>query len=103
MKARGEVWWYESEGVKPRPFVLLTRTEAMSVLNQVLAAPLTTTVRGIPTEVAVDETDGVSLPCVISLDNLQLVRPELLTTKMCELSVDRLDDVCEALRRAVGC
>jgi len=101
--ARGEVWWYEDPRAGRRPFLVLTRNEAIPVLNQVLAVPATRTVRGIPTEVALDEADGMPTPCVLSLDNVTLIRRSLCTNLVTTLSHRTMAEVCEALRRATGC
>jgi mRNA interferase MazF len=101
--ARGEIWWYEHPRAGRRPFLILTRTEAVAVLNQVLAVPATTTVRHIPTEVALGRRDGMPKACVLSLDNLALIRPALCTKRITTLSADQLSAVCEALRHATAC
>jgi mRNA interferase MazF len=101
--ARGEVWWYEPPEVARRPFVILTRTEAIPVLNQVLAAPVTTTVRRIPTEVVVDESDGMPRPGVVSLDNVTPIRTSLCVERITVLGLDRMRSICDALRIAVAC
>jgi mRNA interferase MazF len=56
---RGEVWWYEGPDTKRRPVLILTRSEAVERLHDILVAPVTRTVRGIPTEVPLDEGDGM--------------------------------------------
>ncbi len=73
------------------------------MLNQILAVPATRTVRGIPTEVAVDESDGMPLECVLSLDNLTLIRTSLLTDRITTLDSLRMGEVCAALRAATDC
>ena len=103
MVARGEVWWYEHPDAGRRPYLILTRTEAVAVLNQVIAVPATRTVRGIPTEVPLDEQDGMPTACVLSLDNIGLIRPALCTERVTVLSAARLAEVCEALSVAVAC
>ena len=103
MVARGEVWWYERPNHGRRPYVILTRDEAIPVLNQVLAVPATTVVRGIPTEVWLDEDDGMPRPCVATADNTVLIRPALCTERITRLSPVKMAQVCEALRRATAC
>lgn len=103
MVARGEVWWYEHPRAGRRPFLILTRPEAVAVLNQVLAVPATTTRRAIPTEVALDHADGMPLACVLALDNLALIRPALCTTRITRLSPEKLRAVCDALHHATAC
>ena len=103
MVERGEIWWYEHPEAGRRPFLILTRTEAVPVLNQVLAVPATATVRGIPTEVPLDESDGMPTSCVLALDNVSLIRPALCTQRISQLGAERLQEVCEALRVATAC
>ena len=55
---RGEIWWGEIEDVGRRPFLVMSRSSAVPVLNGVLAAPVTRTVRNIPTEVRLEPDDG---------------------------------------------
>lgn len=100
---RGQVWWYEHPTSGRRPFLVLTRTEACAVLNQVLAVPATRTVRHIPTEVALDEADGMSASCVLNLDNLSLARTSLLTDQITTLGPARMAQVCSALAVATDC
>jgi len=101
--ARGEVWWYEHPGAGRRPFLILTRDQAIPVLNQVLAVPATRTIRQIPTEVELDRSDGMPARCALSLDNLTVIRVALCTKRITELSPARMDAVCEALHRATAC
>ncbi len=103
MVKRGEVWWYEHPDAGRRPYLVLTRSEARDVLRQVIAVPATRTVRAIPTEVPVDEADGMPLSCVLNVDNLALVRTSLLTERVTVLGLERMDEICRALTRAVDC
>lgn len=68
-----------------------------------LAVPATRTVRGIPTEVALDASDGMPDECALSLDNLALVPKDLFGTRITRLSVERMREVCRALAIASGC
>jgi len=101
--SRGEVWWYEDPRAGRRPFLILTRDEAVPVLNQVLAAPATRTVRRIPTEVELDGSDGMPAPCALTLDNLTVIRVSLCTQRITRLGAERMRAVCEALRHATAC
>lgn len=103
MVARGEIWWYEDPRAGRRPFLVLSRNEAIPVLNQVLAAPATRTVRSIPTEVPLTRDDGMPENCVLSLDNVTLVRPALCTALVTRLGPAAMARVCDALRAATGC
>ena len=103
MVARGEIWWHEAPEEQRRPYLVLTRDEGIPVLNQLLAVPATRTIRNIPTEVRLDESDGMPVECVLTLDNLRVVRKGLLTTYLTTLSPTRLRAVCEALAFATAC
>jgi len=100
---RGEVWWYEDPRAGRRPFLILSRDEAIPVLNQVLAVPATRTVRGIPTEVELDGSDGMPSPCVLATDNTTLIRVALCTRRITRLAPQRVQAVPEALATATAC
>jgi mRNA interferase MazF len=100
---RGQVWWVEVPGAGRRPALVLTRSAAIPVLNRVVVAPATRTVRGIPTEVALDRKDGMPEACALSLDNLTVVAKAALRTQVCTLGPDSMRAVCAALRAAVDC
>jgi mRNA interferase MazF len=82
---------------------VLTRRAAIAVLNSVIVAPATRSIRRIPTEVFLDATDGMPRECVLSLDNLTIVPKRLLTSRITTLDAVRMDQVCQALRIAVEC
>lgn len=100
---RGEVWWYEPPQHKARPFLILTRSELVERLHQVLAVPATRRARLIPTEVELDTEDGMPAACVLTLDNTQLIERAYCTRRITVLGPDRLDEVCRALRIAIDC
>ncbi len=102
MVARGEVWWYEAPEVGRRPYLILSRDEAIPVLTQVLGVPATRTVRGIPTEVALDRADGMPGPCVLTLDNLTVIRLSHCTERITKLAPERIAAVCQALGHATA-
>jgi mRNA interferase MazF len=100
---RGEVWWAEHPEAGRRPYLILTRQAAIPVLVRVLAVPATRTIRGIPTEVVLDEDDGMPERCALTFDNITTMPLSLLTSRICRLGVDRLQQVCRALRTATAC
>lgn len=100
---RGQVWWVEVPHAGRRPALVLTRTTAIPVLNRVVVVPATRTVRGIPTEVALDRDDGMPEACALSLDNLTVVAKAALRTWVCTLGPHRMLAICTALRTAVDC
>ncbi len=100
---RGEVWWAEHPDAGRRPFLVLTREAAIPVLRRVLAVPATRTVRELPTEVVLDEDDGMPERCALSFDNVTTMPKALFTERICRLGLERLAEVCVALRAASGC
>ncbi len=100
---RGEVWWGEVENIGRRPFLVMTRSAAIPVLHSVLAAPVTRTVRHIPTELSLGPDDGMPTECAASFDNLRVVPKAYLVERLCSLEPIRLVEACRALRAAVDC
>jgi mRNA interferase MazF len=88
---------------KRRPVLVLTRDSAIPVLRTIIVAPLTTRVRGVPTEIPLDVSDGLPTSCVASLDNLTVADRALLVERQATLSPVRMAEVCRALRLAVDC
>jgi mRNA interferase MazF len=99
----GDVCWAELNRGGRRPVLVLTRSEAIPVLREVVVIPLTRTIRGIPTEVALGRDDGVPEECVASFDNVQLVERPLLGEPITHLSGPRMHEVCRAMAFATGC
>jgi mRNA interferase MazF len=100
---RGEVRWYTFKAPdKRRPVLVLTRDSAIGFLNALTVAPITTTVRDIPTEVFLSREDGMPADCAISLDNLQTVPKDQLGNVITTLSSIRLAEVNRALCFALG-
>lgn len=90
-------------GRKPRPVCILTRDEAIPVLYRLVVAQATTQIRGLRTEVQLDETDGMPRACVLSFDNLRTVDKPLLTERITRLKPARMHEACQALAFATGC
>lgn len=103
MVNRGEVWWAKAPSEKRRPYLILSRQVAIGLLRTVIAVPATRTVRGIPTEVALDQDDGMPAPCALSFDNIITLPKSLLTDRICRLGPDRMAEACVALGTATGC
>ncbi|MCI0636311.1 MAG: type II toxin-antitoxin system PemK/MazF family toxin [Actinobacteria bacterium] len=101
--ARGEVWWGEAPNEKGRPYLVLTRDEAIPVLRTILVAPVTRTVRGIPTEVPLGPEEGLPTQGVATFDNVLTFPKSMLVARIGALSAGRGAEPCEALRAAVDC
>ena len=99
--SQGEIWWAEAED-KRRPVLVVTRNEALPVLSRILVAPVTTTIRGITTELELDRSHGLPKPCVASFDNLQVIRRAWLTQRVGSLQSPELE-VCQALAAVGSC
>ena len=99
---QGEIWWAEAED-KRRPVLIVTRNEAIHVLSSITIAPVTRTVRNIPTEIALGARHGLSSTCAAAFDNLQPMRRSLLTTRVGRLGVEELEEICRAIRALTDC
>jgi mRNA interferase MazF len=98
---RGEVWLANLD--KRRPVVVLTRDPLGRYLHSVIVGPVTSTVRGLSTEVEVGPEDGLRVPSVVNLDNLQLVDRSRLHRKVGSVRRVTLTRICAAVTVAVGC
>ena len=100
---RGEVRLYRfPRPDKQRPVVMLTRNSAIGYLSAVTVAPITSTVRGVPSEVLLTERDGMKATCAINLHNLVTVSKAHLGRRVAILSSERLGEICTALGFALG-
>lgn len=88
---------------KQRPVLVLTRDATLSYLSRVTVAPITSTIRGVPSEVALGLEDGLRQPCVVNLHNVVTVPKDGLGRRIAQLGEDRLREVCSALAFALGC
>jgi len=98
---QGDIWWLESE-TQRRPVLVVTRSAALPSLERVVVAPVTRTIRGIRSEILLDEAEGLPHPCVASFDNLTTVAASNLTQYVGTLGV-RHDELCRALCFATAC
>jgi len=88
---------------KQRPVLVLTRTSAIGHLNTVTVAPITSTVRDVPSEVVLDAEDGMQGVCAVNLHNAVTIAQARLGRRVCHLNVTRMEQICTALRFALGC
>jgi mRNA interferase MazF len=101
--ARGDVWWGETLTHGRRPYIVLTRDEAIEQLGEVIVVPLTTTVRRLPNEVELDESDGMPRACITSLDNPSTIAKGQLVEKITAVGPAKMDELCRALGVTVAC
>ena len=101
---RGEIWMHTFKFPdKPRPVLILTRQSAIAFMRTVIVAPITSTIRDIPSEVLVGVEEGLKAPSAVKLDNVQAVERSQLHTFVGGLSKDKMRAVCRALAVATGC
>ena len=83
--------------------VILTRGSAIDYLSTVTVAPITSTIRGVPSEVVLNEEDGMKGPCAVNLHNAVTVSQNRLGRRIAQLSSLRMAEICAALRFSFGC
>lgn len=88
---------------KQRPVLVLTRGSAISHLSTATVAPITRTVRDVPSEVILDVDDGMKGRCAVNLHNAVTVSQQRLGKRVASLSDARMQQVCAALRFSLGC
>ena len=88
---------------KQRPVVILTRDAAVGHLSTVTVAPITSTIRDVPSEVVLDVEDGMKERCAVNLHNAVTISQERLGKRVASLNNTRMQQVCAALRFSLGC
>lgn len=88
---------------KQRPVLVLTRSSAIGHLTTATVAPITSTIRGVPSEVILDVDDGMKGRCAVNLHNAVTVTQQRLGRRVSSLGAARMEEVCDALRFALGC
>ncbi|GBE32493.1 mRNA interferase MazF3 [bacterium BMS3Bbin05] len=95
---RGEVRWYKFRGPdKKRPIVILTRDTILEYLGEITIAPITSTIRDIPSEVSLSRDDGMKNGCVINCDHIQTVSKSKIGSLITTLSTTKLKDLRSAI------
>ncbi|OHD72267.1 MAG: hypothetical protein A2177_09490 [Spirochaetes bacterium RBG_13_68_11] len=101
---RGEVWFYAfTRPDKVRPVVVITRQEVIGLLHTVMVAPVTSTIRGAPSEVIVGPGEGLKHDSAVNLDHVQTVETARLRSRVGRLGQEKMAEVCRALAIATGC
>lgn len=100
---QGDIYWYTfKKPDKRRPVLILTRNSALSFLTSVTIAPITTTIRHIPSEVIIGQEDGMFAKCAINLDNIQTVHKSNVSAFITHLSPQCMREVRRAIEFALG-
>jgi mRNA interferase MazF len=95
---RGEIRWYKF--VKPdkkRPVLILTRDSILEYLGEITIAPITSTIRNIPSEVFLSEVDGMPRDCAVNCDHLQTVSKGKIGPLITSLTPAKMGDVGRAI------
>jgi mRNA interferase MazF len=101
--AQSELWLMETANQKRRPVLVVSRDEVIPVLNNVVVAPVTSTVRDIPTCIPVGPDEGVDHDSVATFDNLAAVPKSVLTTRLGALGAGGRQQICAALDALANC
>jgi mRNA interferase MazF len=100
---RGDICWYTFKAPdKRRPVLIFTRDSAIGVLNSVTIAPITSTIRSIPTEVVLTEDDGLPATCAANFDNLQTVPKSNIGDRIARLTARKMKEAAAAVSFALG-
>jgi mRNA interferase MazF len=101
---RGEIWLYRFKAPdKRRPVVLLTRGDVIDLLRDVMVAPVSSTIHGLPSEVVIGVKEGMKHPSAINLDRVQTIEKARLERYVGRLSPEKQREVCRALAVATCC
>jgi mRNA interferase MazF len=101
--ARGEVWWGETADAKGRPFLVVSRDAANRVMQRVLVAPVTSRIRGDPSELLLGRAEGLPQESVASFDSLQPFPKAMLVHRIGALGPDRAHEICRTAGTTLDC
>lgn len=96
----GEMWWAEID--KRRPVIVVSRDDPRGSRQRTTVATISSTVRGIPSEATLDESDGLTRLSAANCDELATVDKSRLVARIGQLSARRLDDLHRALAFALA-
>lgn len=100
---RGEIRWYKFKSPdKKRPVLILTRNSIIEYLGEITVAPITATIRNIPSEVYLSNHDGMKRDCAINFDHIQTVTKSKIGALITKLSQDKLEEVQKAIQFSLG-
>ena len=103
MVAPSELWLMETPNQKRRPVLIVSRDEVIPVVNNIVVAPVTSTIRDIPTCVRVGPDQGIDHESVATFDNLVAVPKSVLTVRLGSLGVGGRRQICSALTAMADC
>ena len=95
---RGEIRWYKFQRPdKKRPVLIITRNSIIDYLNDVTIAPITSTIRDIPSEMVLSQDDGMPKDCAVNFDHIQAVAKNRLGSLITVLPAYRLEEIKKAI------
>ena len=103
MVAQGDIWLLETPNAKRRPVLVVSRNEVIPVIRDVVVAPITGTIRSIPTNIPVGVPEGINKDSVATFDAVAVVPKAFLTVRLGALTPDRRHEICAALSALSDC
>ena len=101
---RGEIWYYQfKKPDKLRPVLIISRQEVIDLLHTVMAAPVTSTIHGAPSEVIIGIDEGLKKDSAVNLDHIQTIEKTKLKKFVGRLSGTQMKAVCRSIAIAIGC
>jgi mRNA interferase MazF len=99
---RGEIRWYKFRAPdKKRPILILSRDSVIDYLSEITVAPITSTIRDIPSEVFLSKTDGMLTDCAVNLDHIQTIAKKRIGALITTIPVTKMNQVAGAVRFAL--
>jgi mRNA interferase MazF len=95
-------WYRFAAPDKRRPVVILTRDSVLEYLGEITVAPITTTIRDLPSEVLLTKDDGMPRDCVVNLDHVQTVQKDKIGALITVLAGQRMREIRAAMLFALG-
>lgn len=100
---RGEIWIAATGIGGDRPVLVLTRDPVADRIEGVVVAPLTTTIRGLMSELRLGRSDGLRQDCVVAFDNVRTIDRIAFRRHVATLGRIRMHEACDVLNAALGC
>ena len=88
---------------KERPAVIVTRSSVLDYLGSVTVAPISSTIRDVPSQLRLGVDDGMKARCAVNAHNLVTVRKDLIGRRVAQLSEARMHELCRAVAFSIGC
>jgi len=101
---QGDVYWHAFRAPdKRRPVLILTRNSAITFLTGITVASITTTIRGVPSEVVLTPgQDGMFEECAVNAYNIQTIQKAQLGDFITRLPLERMREIRAAIEFALG-